>query len=198
MKANPRYSEFHSVLTAHAYDWLEPWEGDCWRFQDIEFPTANEILSGAGAQRFGGRLNFRGTFPVVYGSSTEDTALKESAARATRYGLVVRKPRILVAIELKLQRVLDLRRANVRRLLGIALKELQHEDWEKLQDHGTEALSQALGRAASVTGAEAVMIPSFAQRGGVNVAWFPANKLKGSACSIHEGSKLPKAGSSRP
>jgi len=88
--------------------------------------------------------------------------------------------------------VLDLRQSNLRRLLGITLKELQHEDWEKLQDHGTEALSQALGRAASATGAEAVIIPSFAHWRGVNLAWFPANKIKGSVCSIHEGSKLPK------
>lgn len=194
MKANPRYSEFQSALKAHAGDWFGPWEGDSWRFQDIEFPTAKEILSGRGAELCGGRLNFRGSFPVVYGSIAEDTALKESEARAKRYGLVVRKPRILVAIELKLQRVLDLRRADVRRHLGITLKELQHEDWEKLQDRGTESLSQALGRAAFDLGAEAVMIPSFAHRGGVNVAWFPRNKVKGSGASIHEGSKLPKAG----
>ncbi len=197
MKPNPRYTEFHSVLKAHAGHWLSPWEGDCWRFQDIEFPTEKEILSGKGAQFFGGRLNFRGSFPVVYGSLTEDTALKESEARAKRYGLVVRKPRILVAVELKLQRVLDLRRADVLRHLGITLKELLHEDWEKLQDRGTEALSQALGRAAFDLGTEAVIVPSFARRIGVNVAWFPGNKIKGSRASIHEGSKLPKAGGSK-
>lgn len=193
MKANPRFAEFQSAFKIHAKDWLKPWAGDGWRFQDIEFPTSKEILSGEGAQLFGGRLNFKGTFPVVYGSISENTALKESEARANRYGLVVRKPRILVAIELKLQKVLDLREATVRKLLGITLKELQHEDWEKLQDKGTEALSQALGRAAFELGAEAILIPSFAHRGGVNVAWFPRNKVKGSSAAIHEGSKLPKA-----
>lgn len=192
MKANPRYAEFLATLQKCAEAWGTSWTGDSWRFQDIDFPTGQDILSGEGAHLHGGRLNFKGSFPVVYGGTDEVTALVESGARAHRYGLVVRKPRILVAIELRLQRALDLRIPDIQGALNISIKELQCENWENLQHHGIEALSQALGRAAFDAGFEAVLIPSFAHPGGANIAWFPKNALQGSMASIYQGSKLPK------
>lgn len=191
MKANPRYAHFRSVLDVPGANWLEPWEGDCWRYQDIDFPSAKQILSGEGAFRNGGRLNGIRSFRVVYGSATEKTALDESAARARRYGLTVRKPRILVCIEMKLQKVLDLRQAPLLGALGVTLAELGAEDWETLQNNGIESLGQALGRAAFDTRAEAIIIPSFAHGGGLNVAWFPQNRMRGSGIKIVEGEKLP-------
>ena len=193
MKANPRYGEFLTTLQKCAEAWGQPWIGDSWRFQDIDFPTGKDILSGKGAQLRGGRLNFRGSFPVVYGSTDEVTALVESSAHSQRYGLVVRKPRILVAIELRLQRALDLRVPDIQGALNLSLKELQCENWGNLQYHGTEALSQALGRAVFDAGFEAILIPSFAHPAGTNIAWFPKNALRGSTASIHEGSKLPQS-----
>lgn len=191
MKANPRYAYFHSVLSAVDANWLVPWEGDCWRYQDVEFPSAKQILSGEGALRNGGRLNGIGAFRVVYGSAAEKTALDESAARAQRYGLTVRKPRILVCVEMKLQKVLDLRQVPLLEALGVTLAELGAEDWETLQNNGIESMGQSLGRAAFDTGAEAVVIPSFAHPEGINVAWFPQNRLRGSVVNIVEGEKLP-------
>ena len=191
MKANPRYDYFQSVLKDPNTRWSTPWEGDCWRYQDIDFPSEKEILSGEGAFLNGGRLNAIGSFHVVYGSTTDRTALDESAARAKRYGLTVRKPRILVCIELKMQNVLDLRQPPVRRALGVTIRELRAEDWETLQNNGIEALGQALGRAAFDSKAEGVMIPSFAHRGGLNVALFPKNRLAGSKVKIVEGGSLP-------
>ncbi len=192
MKANPRYAHFRSVLEADA-DWLTPWDGDCWRYQDVEFPSAKQILSGDGAFCNGGRLNVMGSFRVVYGSAADETALRESAARARRYGLTVRKPRILVCIEMKLQKVLDLRQAAVRKALGVTLAELRAEDWETLQNNRIESLGQCLGRAAFNTKAEGVIIPSFAHHGGINVGWFSKNALAGSTIKIVEGEKLPSA-----
>lgn len=191
MKANPRYSHFFSVLSAANPDLLIPWKVDCWRYQDIEFPAAKQILSGEGAFRNGGRLNGIGSFPVVYGSATDETALQESAARARRYGLTVRKPRVLVCIEMELQKVLDLRQAPLLGTLGVTLAELGAEDWETLQNNGIESLGQSLGRAAFKAKAEAVIIPSFAHKGGLNVAWFPENRQPGSVVKIVEGEKLP-------
>ncbi|MCC5835097.1 MAG: hypothetical protein JJU20_10220 [Opitutales bacterium] len=46
MKLNPRHVHFLKKIQENADDWLSPWQGDCWRFQDIEFPQADEILSG--------------------------------------------------------------------------------------------------------------------------------------------------------
>lgn len=191
MKLNPRHGHLHATLVAKADKLLRPWQGDCWRFQDAEFPTGKDILSGEGARLNGGRLNVRGSFPVVYGSLSEETALKETNARAKRYGLVVRKPRVFVCIHLDLQRVLDLTDATTRRTLDLPLKVLREEDWEKLQDSGVEALGQALGRAAWQAGAEGVMIPSFAHRGGTNVAFFPGNRTEKSKIRIYESEVLP-------
>jgi RES domain-containing protein len=191
MKANPRYPHFNSVLQEAGADWLVPWEGDCWRYQDIDFPSAKQILSGEGAFRNGGRLNGIGAFRVVYGSAAEKTALDESAARARRYGLTVRKPRILVCIEMKIQKVLDLRHEPLLQALGLTLAELGAEDWETLQSNGTESMGQSLGRAAFDAGVEAILIPSFASAGEMNVAWFPANRARGSVVRIVEGEKLP-------
>ena len=98
MKSNPRYAHFQRVIEAHRGDWLQPWAGDSWRFQDIDFPSGPEILNGEGARINGGRWNVRDSFAAVYGSISEQTALHESGAHAKRYGLVLRKPRILVAI----------------------------------------------------------------------------------------------------
>jgi len=193
MKANPRYVHFYSVLSALDANWLTPWQGDCWRYQEIDFPSGKEILSGDGAFFNGGRLNVKGSFQVVYGSATEETALEESAARAKRYGLTVRKPRILVCIEIKLQKMLDLRQKPLLKALGVTLAELGSENWETLQNNGIESLGQSLGRAAFETEAEAVIIPSFAHDGGFNVAYFPKRRLHGSTVRIVEGKKLPVA-----
>lgn len=197
MKANPRYSHFHSVLSAANVDSFMPWEGDSWRYQEIDFPSGNQILSGDGAFLNGGRLNGKGSFQVVYGSAAEDTALRESDARARRYGLTVRKPRILVCIEMTLQKVLDLRHEPLLEALGVTLPELQAEDWEALQSNGIESLGQSLGRAAFRTKAEGVIIPSFAHNDGINIAFFPKNRLAGSTVKIVEGEKLPAPASKR-
>jgi len=196
MKANPRHSHFTRALERNAASWFGPWKGECWRFQDASFPTGKQILSGQGALENGGRLNHKGSFPVVYGSCADETALNEANARFRRYGLVVRSPRILVCFRLELQKVLDLTQPKIRRGLGVTLKEFGEENWERLQDVGIESLGQALGRAASELGAEAIVIPSFAQRGGVNVAFLPENRRPDSEVKIWDASKLPKA--SRP
>lgn len=193
MKKNPRHALFCKTLSKHGSDWPKPWEGYSSRFQGIEYPTQKQILGGEGAFLHGGRLNVRNSFPVVYGSTDEETALAESKAHAKRYGLTIRKPRILVTISFKLQWILDLRDSSIRRALGATLKQLGEEDWEKLQTSGIESLGQTLGRAVFDSGAEAIIIPSFASKRGVNIAFFPTNKIPKSVVTICDGEKLPKA-----
>ena len=50
---------------------------------------------------------------------------------------------------LKLERVLDLTDAGIRRSLGVTLEELASEDWRKLLNAGRESFGQALGRAVA-------------------------------------------------
>jgi RES domain-containing protein len=192
MKANPRQAHFLRILKENSSQWLKAWSGDCWRFQSVRFPSPDEILGGAGALNHGGRWNGIGAFPAVYGSEDDVTAVKESGAVAAYAGFPMREPRLLVAIELKLGGVLDLTDAAIRRKLGVTLKEIRLEDWRKIQDARSESLSQALGRAASDAGAEAVRVPSFAHKGGINVAFFPDNLRSGSAVSLWHRERIEK------
>lgn len=192
MKANPRYAHFCQVLEKRSSAWLGPWEGDCWRYQAIGFPSSKEILSGDGAYMNGGRWNAPDSFRTIYGSTDDVTAVRESRAVAKYYGVVSREPRLLVCLHAKLKRLLDLTDAKVRRSLGVTLKEIEAENWRKLQDSGKESFSQSLGRAARKCGAEGILVPSFASKKGVNVAIFPRDLDPGSFLGIWEQAKLDK------
>lgn len=133
-------------------------------------------------------------FPAVYGSTDETTAVKESSAVASYAGFPMREPRLLVAIRLEITRVLDLTDPAIRGKLGIILREIRREDWRKIQEAGHESLSQALGRASLDFSAEAILVPSFARRGGVNVAYFPSNRRVESSASIWHEDQLENLG----
>lgn len=108
-------------------EWLTPWSGTFFRFQTIDFPSATDVLSGEGARMRGGRWNQPG-LAAVYGSTTDTTALEECKANDRYYGVETKSPRLLVAIDAQLIRVLDLSSASIRRTLGVTLKELATED----------------------------------------------------------------------
>ncbi|MCP5535093.1 MAG: RES family NAD+ phosphorylase [Akkermansiaceae bacterium] len=97
-----------------------------------------------------------------------------------------------MCISLKLRRVIDLTDAKVQRRLGLVLKHLKEEDWRKIQDGGAESLTQTVGRAAFDSGVEALIARSSAVRGGVNTAYFPANKMKSSQVSIYDQETLDR------
>ena len=58
------------------------------------------------------------------------TALEECKANERYYGVVTKSPRLLVAIEAQLTRVVDLTIPDIRRALDLSLKELAAEDCE--------------------------------------------------------------------
>jgi len=198
MKSNPRFDHFHGKLVAGGANLEQSWSGDCWRFQAIEFPHSEDALSGVGARIHGGRWNPRGGFPAVYGSTDEVTATKEATAHSKYYGLVSREPRIFVCIEVALVALLDLTDASIRRRLGLTLKELRAEDWHKLQDANKESLGQCVGRAAFALGFEAMLVPSFANRGGTNLVLFPDNVCSRSTVKVSDESKLAGALKKKP
>ncbi|MEY4814837.1 MAG: hypothetical protein RLZZ162_1910, partial [Verrucomicrobiota bacterium] len=157
---NPRYGELCAILAAHP-EWLSPWSGHFFRFQTIQFPAGRNILSGTGARHRGGRWNPPG-LAALYGSTTDTAALEEAKANDRYYGLETKTPRLVVAIEAKMGKMLDLTSPGIRRPLGITLAELSGEDWRKLLQSGQESLSQALGRAAASTGASGLLVRSTA------------------------------------
>lgn len=186
---NPRYRAFRECLAAHP-DWLKPWTGCFFRFQTLQFPSAADILSGEGASRRGGRWNPPG-LRALYGSTTDAAALEEAKANDRYYGLVTKTPRLVVAIDANVPRMLDLTVPTVRRRLGITLAELAAEDWRKLLQGGQESLSQALGRAAAACGASGLLVRSAAVRKANNVVIFPPVAAQG-RLTIVEGEELAR------
>ncbi len=185
---NPRFREFRDLLAANT-DLFQPWSGTLFRFQAVDFPAPEDVLSGAGAKWRGGHWNPPGV-PTLYGSTTDTAALEEGKANDRYAGIVTRCPRLLVAVEARLERVLDLGAALVRRRLGLKLVELLAGDWRKLTDAGQESLTQGMGRAVYVAGGSGLLARSAACNGGVNVVVFPGNLRPGESLAVVEEGKL--------
>ena len=85
-------------------------------------------LSAIGAFERGGRYNAPRTFPVLYSADSPVTALQEVEALFEtldgRLQGVPRDPEIILTIECKVVRVLDLTRPELQSLLGTSLEEL--------------------------------------------------------------------------
>lgn len=168
---HPRFDELHGLFRSHT-EWFGAWAGTFFRFQTVDFPGPKDVLSGEGARQRGGRWNPPG-LSTLYGSTTDTAALEECKATDRYYGVVTKSPRLLVAIEADLARVLDLTQPAMRRKLGLTLAELASEDWRKLLAAGRESLTQALGRAVAASGNSGLIVRSAAVPRAVNVVVFP-------------------------
>jgi RES domain-containing protein len=186
-RAHPRFAEV-SVLVQKAAGLASSWSGVAYRSVEPGKADPVEILSGQGSFHNGGRWNAPGSFRAVYASLSPELATNETMAYFRYYGFADHEamPRLMVAIEFKLSRVLDLTARAVRRKLKVTLSEIKAEDWRKLQDRGLESLTQALGRAAFADGLEGLIVPSSRVRGGVNVVYLPDNKRRGSAARVRK------------
>src|SRR5438876_1883581 len=87
-----------------------PWSGDLFRSASPRYANKDDLLTGAGSKTAGARWNPPDSFRTVYASLDIDTALAESLAHFRHYGLPIAKalPRVLVSLEAKFQRVLDI------------------------------------------------------------------------------------------
>ena len=189
--ANRAYPKFRQSLDKQR-QLLQPWQGTAYRVTTLDYPKT--ILSGQGSFMFGGRWNAPNSFRAVYGSTTDTVAVAESRANAEYAGIPYpfRTPRLLVAVEFNLEKVIDLTSAQNCRALGLNLDELGREDWRKLQAEGSESLTQAFGRAAFDGGMGAILAPSARVEGGVNLVYFPSNKGREDSASVCESEKLDR------
>jgi RES domain-containing protein len=169
------------------------WEGAIYRFAEVGYANKDDLLSGAGARKHGGRWN-PPRFNCVYGSLDPTTAQEESFATHDKYGIPRSKmtPRVRVATNLKLQRVLDLSSPTALKTLGVTRKQLAAVDWEAEMDAGDEALTQAIGRLAFDEELEGIIVPSSRTVGGKNLVLFPGRRLAGSSWKIAGARELPK------
>lgn len=190
---HPAFEKVRTLVAANS-ELLHPWRGAAYRVTTLDYPSPKSILEGQGSFLYGGRWNAIGSFRAVYGSTADTVAIAESRATAdyARVPQPFRTPRLLVAIEFSLQRVLDLTSASARKKLGLTLDALREEDWRKTQETGRESFTQALGRAVFENEGEGLLAPSARIPDGINLAYFPENQRSGSRVTVLESEKLDR------
>jgi RES domain-containing protein len=161
-----------------------------YRCSEPTYATEGDLLTGEGSRKHGGRWNRPASFATVYSAFSDATALAEAKAHFLYYGLdpTDALPRTIVAVDVTLAKVLDLTHGAVRKTLGVSATRMRGDDWRKLNRHGAESLTQAIGRAGYESGLEGLIVP--ACDGGRNALWFPDNLRGGSKASIRNVRKL--------
>jgi RES domain-containing protein len=169
-----------------------PFEGVCFRSVKQRFANQQDILSAQGSLFTGGRYNLAGAFGILYLACDPHTCLEEVTRTTTAGGFRAAEsfPRTFIGIKVRLSKVLDLTNPRMRQRLGISKKLLVTTNWERIQDEGREANTQALGRLAKAAGFEAILTPSAAWNGN-NLNIFPDNVLSSSALSLVNENQLP-------
>lgn len=175
------YPGFNGILNAanRLLPGAMKWEGHAYRTVGPKYSRPADVVSGLGAVKAGGRWNPLGGFAAVYLSTTPETATAETFANNRHFNIPLFRalPRVMVAVEVRLGRLLDATDARVRRSLRLSLTTLFATDWRAEQDAGCEAVTQAVGRAAFEAGFHGLLVPSHADRKakGINLVAFPGN-----------------------
>jgi RES domain-containing protein len=191
MKAYPQSATLESGL-AQCMARTQPWSGTLFRFATVRYANRADLLHGLGSRLNGGRWNPPGLFNCIYGSLNQQTALDETLASYRAYGIPADKipPQVLVSVAVKLQAVVDLTAGNCLHLLGANSKQIKR-DWQKEQNTGREAVTQAIGRLAWEARLEGIIVPS-ARSNGTNLVLFPSRRRVGSSWKIQGARQLPK------
>jgi RES domain-containing protein len=136
-------------------------------------------LTGAGSKASGARWNPPKSFATLDSSIDPATALGEAFAHHRYFGFPIEDalPRIMAAVRVELQHVLDLTDASIRKTLRVSVAELVNDDWHKLNRKGQEALTQAIGRLAWQAEWEGLLVPSAVADGKANLIIFPGNLI---------------------
>lgn len=173
LRENPLYPEFAAHAERAVADCRE-WQGVTFRSVEMGFAKENSLLAGEGSFRAGGRWNAPGMLAAIYSSLRPGTAADEAFRLASRFGLASTEisPRVIVGIEWRLNRVLDLTRTDAPE--WVKLPDWLAEDFRAINRQGWETLAQAVGRAAFAAGIEALLAPSAVVAGGTNLVVFKA------------------------
>jgi RES domain-containing protein len=188
--AHPRFKELLSLIEKTPR-LATRWRGIAFRSVAPDAADHVKILGGQGSFHNGGRWNAIGSVRGAYASTKPEVALAETLAHYRYYGFQDEDamPRMTVALQFKLRKVLNLTNSNVQRKLNLNLPEIMAEDWRRIQDMKKESQSQSLGRAVATAGFEGMLVPSAAVPSGINLVYFPDNTLSGSLARLYE--KLP-------
>jgi RES domain-containing protein len=171
------------------------WSGVVYRSASVSYAAPDDLVAGLGGRIKGGRWTTIGGDAIVYCSLSLETALAETLSRCRHYGIPTEEatPCVFAAIRVDLEQVLDLTDGQIRRRLRVSKQRMVGEPWRDMQDRGKEAITQAIGRTAAQLGLEGILVPSAAQRAGVNLLIFPDNLRRASRLRIvHEKTLRPR------
>jgi RES domain-containing protein len=169
-----------------------PWVGDPFRFTDMTYANLQDLFTGEGSRKTGGRWNPKGGFRTLYFSLTPETALAEILAHHRSQAMpdVEAMPVTLVGFRVNVRQLLDVTDRRIRRLLGVAGTQIR-EPWRPSQYAGREALTQAIGRLAREAGFQGLLAPSAVRRLGRNLVLFPERLDARELRAVHE-ERFPK------
>ena len=172
---------------------VEPFSGFVYRV--IAERHRESPLSSIGSVRSGGRYNAPNTFPVLYCADSQMTALLEVEALFTtadgQLKGAARDPDLVLSLQCKLTRVLDLTDEHFCHELGTTRDELISLSPSRfiLNARGEETPTQKLGAACSFSGSiSALKGPSAANQTGFCLDVLPDSLLVGEHVAILDDS----------
>jgi RES domain-containing protein len=176
-----------AITTASAF------RGTLYRACDPTYANTRDLLTGEGSRKAGGRWNGPGTFATVYLAQSVEGSIAESLGLPGVFGFdpTKRLPLTLVAVESRLEVVLDFTDPRVRRVVGVTIAEMNACDWRGENASGNESITQAMGRAAFESGMHGILVPSAVKRTFRNLNVFPANLRTTGGLKIIAADKLP-------
>ena len=124
-----------------------------------------EPLSTEGSRLRGGRYNRPGV-PALYLACTAALARQEFEKHSAHVGLAIKKPGLSVAVNVRLERVLDLTDAAALKQLGVSIQDLCGDSTE---------LTREIGDAARLANIQAIRYPSAVNPRSCNVVIFEEN-----------------------
>lgn len=162
-----------------------PFADTIFRSVSVRHARLSDITSGEVSFRSGGRWNPPG-IRANYGSLTPETAMAETLASARYYGIPVHTtmPRVFVAMHAKLSRTLDLCDPKLQKIARFSSHTLVKSDWRAEVDAGAMPITQTIGKLAAANGLEAMLVPSAASSGQMNLVTFVDNLLSGSQLQL--------------
>jgi len=105
-------------------------------------------------------------------------------------------PKVVVAVALNVERVLDLTDAALIDLLPASPARLLAEDWRALMLRGEVSASQAMSQAAFGSGFQGLIVPSKADPNGINLLVYPDRLTKKCSIKVLNAAELDKLGKS--
>ena len=185
LKPHPLYDRIVALLRTKPLRYRK-WSGLGFRSVTLEYAGPEKLLDGKGSLRHGARWTPPGGFPSVSLSLDQRTSIAEAPRIAHYYGLreEALRPRVLYAVDVRLQRVIDLTSLPSRLRPLVSLAELLSEDWRKINDADHESTGQGLARAFHDSDCEGLIVPSAASASDKNLVVFNRCLLHGSSLEI--------------